>query len=392
MKKYLMLALTAVILLTAVSGSIAFFTDSISTTNVIASGNLDIQQHEYERKKNADGTYTLQTYTQKQMVYPVVKSSTERVGVTVNGAEVQMYGAGMRNFVDKIVTVNNVGSLPVYVRTYVAVPTKGGSEWIHLDQNKSTDGWDWSAASINNVEIGGETYNIHFATYTKPLMAGETTPPSLLGFYLNSQFTNKGGSYYFKDVNLGADPELTILVASEATQAIGYKGDEDPLNKVFTDANHALNTVFALEDAEQHHPWDGTVIVNTQEALTAALTDAPYDTRIALRNGQYELPESLPAGVHLSGWGMDVVVTAKGGKLSASNAELQNVTFGNAVSFSGSAGFHSVVFANKLTAALSAPTLFSACNLAKGCEITNGKEFASFDEQCVLPAGFTLDL
>lgn len=377
MKKYLMLALTAVILLTAVSGSIAFFTDSISTTNVIASGNLDIQQHEYERKKNADGTYTLQTYTQKQMVYPVVQSSTERVGVTVNGTEVQMFGAGMRNFVDKIVTVDNVGSLPVYVRTYVAVPTKGGSEWIHLDQN--TGGWTWSTETIKDVEIGGETYNIHFATYAKPLMSGETTPPSLLGFYLDSQFTNKGGSYYYDGVNLGADPELTILVASEATQAIGYKGDEDPLNKVFTDANHALNTVFEPKNSTPHHPWDGTVIVSTQEALNAALTDAPYDTRIALRNGQYELPESLPAGVHLSGWGMDVVVTAKGGKLAANNAELQNVTFGNAVSFSGSASFHSVVFANKLTAALSAPTLFSSCDLAKGCEITSGESLVTFD-------------
>lgn len=381
MKKYLMLALTAVILLTAVSGSIAFFTDSISTTNVIASGNLDIQQHEYERKKNADGSYTLQTYTQKQMVYPVVKSSDARVEVAVGEAKVQMFGAGMRNFVDKIVTVDNVGSLPVYVRTYVAVPTKGGSEWIHLDQNGSTDGWIWNAEdkTIKGVEIGGETYNIHFATYTKPLMSGETTPPSLLGFYLDSQFTNKGGSYYFKGVNLGADPELTILVASEATQAIGYKGDEDPLNKVFTDANHALDTVFAPKNSTPHHPWDGTVIVSTQEALTAALTDAPYDTRIALRNGQYELPESLPAGVHLSGWGMDVVVTAKGGELAANNAELQNVTFGNAVSFSGSAGFHSVVFADKLTAALSAPTLFSACDLTKGFEITSGESLVTFD-------------
>ena len=70
MKKFLILCFTAVILLAAVTGSIAYFTDSVvSEENVIASGSIDVLQHEYERVKNADGTYTLRAFTQKQNLY-----------------------------------------------------------------------------------------------------------------------------------------------------------------------------------------------------------------------------------------------------------------------------------------------------------------------------------
>ena len=308
MKKLLILSFCAVILLSVVSGSIAFFTDSVSSSNVIVAGSIDITQYEHERKKNTDGSYVtevqddgssitvLQAYTQDQTIHPCVQSNPTRGDVTIADPEttiqytVNLYVSGMNNFVDKIVTVKNDGENHASVRTYVAVPaTAEGVSWIHLDKN-TQGGWAWhdmvsdenategaiegateGAAEdtaenliedtiIPGQEIDGKFYNIHVATYTLPLAPGAASAPSLLGFYLDSQFGSKDGSYRFTDEtgkthDLGSDPALSILVATEATQAIGYTGTEDALNKVFTSAYDALDTVFGSPVRDQHHPW-----------------------------------------------------------------------------------------------------------------------------------------
>ena len=286
MKKLLILSFCAVILLSVVSGSIAFFTDSVETTNVIASGSIDISQYEYERKKNTDGSYVtepqddgshitvLQEYTQDQTVHPCVQSNPTRGDVLVtdpNGVQqtLNLYVSGMHNFVDKIVSVKNEGDNYAYVRTFIAVPTRSGISWLHLDKN-TQNGWVWHEKPdeatgeapqdtiIRDQVIDGKTYDIYVATNTLPLAPGATAAPSLLGFYLDSRFSNQNGRYHLTDEagtthDLGTEPELSILVATEATQAIGYKGDADPLNKVFTDAYDALYTVFGAPG--EHHPW-----------------------------------------------------------------------------------------------------------------------------------------
>jgi len=308
MKKLLILSFCAVILLTVVSGSIAFFTDSVQTdNNVITAGSIDITQYEYEREKGEDGSYTskLQPYSQDQTIHPCVQSNPTRVDVIITDPnEVQqtlnLYVSGMHNFVDKIVTVKNEGASYASVRTYVAVPaTAEGVSWIHLDKN-TQGGWVWhdmvgdeNAAEgstegttegstesstegttegstegaaenpiediiIRGQEIDGKFYNIHVATNTLALAPGATTAPSLLGFYLDSRITNQNGSYIFTDDagkthNLGSEAEMSILVATEATQAIGFVGNETELNKLFKNAYDALDTVFGAPD--KHHPW-----------------------------------------------------------------------------------------------------------------------------------------
>ena len=58
MKKYLLmglsLVLTAVI---AISGTLAYLQDADSDVNVMTLGNVSIEQHEYERATNADGSF-----------------------------------------------------------------------------------------------------------------------------------------------------------------------------------------------------------------------------------------------------------------------------------------------------------------------------------------------
>jgi len=296
MKKLLILSFCAVILLSVVSGSIAFFTDSVQTdNNVIVSGSIDIAQSEYEREKGEDGSYTgkLQPYSQDQTIHPcVITGEAQREEFDVDGHKVELYVSGMNNFVDKIVTVKNEGDNAASVRTFVAVPaTSDGVSWIHLDKN-TQGGWVWhdmvsdeNAAEgstegttegstegstegaaedpiediiIPGQEIDGKFYNIHVATYTPALAPGATTAPSLLGFYLDSRITNQNGSYIFTDDagkthNLGSEAEMSILVATEATQAIGFVGNETELNKLFKNAYDALDTVFGAPD--KHHPW-----------------------------------------------------------------------------------------------------------------------------------------
>jgi len=73
MKKYAVLVCIIAVALALVTGSIAYFTDTVeSNDNVIAAGNLDILLHEAERKTDADGKFTgeLQPYSQDKPIYP----------------------------------------------------------------------------------------------------------------------------------------------------------------------------------------------------------------------------------------------------------------------------------------------------------------------------------
>jgi predicted ribosomally synthesized peptide with SipW-like signal peptide len=99
MKRAYLLSIVIILSLAAVTGTLAYFTDQVEVKSVVASGSLDILQHEYERVKDANGAYTsqYQPCTQKQVLYP--------------GSDI-----------DKIVQIENTGKNIAYVRTFVAVP------------------------------------------------------------------------------------------------------------------------------------------------------------------------------------------------------------------------------------------------------------------------------
>lgn len=357
MKKFLILCFTAVILLAAVTGSIAYFTDSVvSEENVIASGSIDVLQHEYERVKNADGTYTLRAFTQKQNLYPCVKGAENRVLVQVGNATVQMYDESVQNFIDKIVTVENSGKNVAYVRTFVAVPALAdGINWLHLDCN--TTDWTWQHEVLTNVHIDNLIYDIHVATHNQPLTAGAVTSPSLLGFYMDSRVSNDNDHLVYIDQNnvkhdLGNNPSLTILVATEASQSYP-----------FDNAAQALDITFGSVTADQHHPWQDIITVASQADLDKALAQAKYDTVIALMNGEYTLPAELNDGIRIVGWESEVKVSA--GAISAYDVEFDNFTFVSDVSFTGHGSFQDVVFEGKLTSAtFNNVSMFDHCTFA----------------------------
>ena len=213
----------------------------------------------------------------------------QRTPFDVNGYKANLYSSGINNFVDKIVTVENVGQNHAAVRTYVAVPTRSSASWLHLDKNTDANsGWTWHDEVIRNQTIDNETYDIYVATYIKPLAPGEITPPSLLGFYLDDKFTNKNDRYIFTSGNttydLGTDPTLHILVASEATQAIGFTGSEDPMNKVFDNAYDALDTVFGKPG--EHHPWDANSFALLQQNPDTTAMEFGADSAPSSQDGK----------------------------------------------------------------------------------------------------------
>lgn len=254
MKKLLILCFALMISAVAVAGSIAFFTDSVTANdNVIVAGSIDVEQHEQEREwtQNADGsvTCTLRTFSQEQSMYPcMINESSLREPVVVGNHTVQMYTRAVQNFRDKIVTVENAGKSPAYLRTFVAVPAAvNNCVWLHLDCN--TAGWTWSQPDkLKNVSIDGIAYDIYVATHTDALPAGSSTAPSLLGVYMDGRVSNDNDQLVYVDENnvkhpLGDQPSLSIMVTTEAAQTL-----------TFADAQDALSKTFGNPDVG-HHPW-----------------------------------------------------------------------------------------------------------------------------------------
>ena len=320
MKRAFLLSIVIIMSLVAVTGTLAYFTDQVQADGVVASGNITILQHEYERVKDADGAYTsqLQPYTQKQVLYP--------------GSDI-----------DKIVQIENAGKNIAYVRTFIAVPAYYAADgtstnWISLIRNEAADEWIWADEPISNVEIDGAAYDVFYATNTRQLQPGETTEPCMLGYHISEQVDYNGKNYTFtmpdgNVVPLSSDNGLMILVTTEASQAI-----------VFENAEEALNVSFGGEPDNGRNPWQTVVIVKNNNELNAALKDASYDAHIGLKDGSYTLPAELPNGIRLMAMGLDVEVTLAD-SLYAYDFELDGVTVTNQMVFSGNGSFQEVTFA-----------------------------------------------
>ena len=235
MKKTAILSLAIIMCFFAVTGSIAYFTDSIDVQNVVKAGNLKIAQSEYMRD-NGD-----LVAWKEQSLYPAVKKEgATSEFLSVDGKLYTINEESMNGFVDKIVVVENQGSLQTYVRTFVALPASF-DEAIQLEWNESADGWFVEnkkpednkpepiladiTCTIDGQEISGQ-YAIYYATYQQKLAAkddpqkGNVAPPSLLGFYLDPKVNHNGVEYTMNGQPIGSDDELKILVATQASQVI----------------------------------------------------------------------------------------------------------------------------------------------------------------------------
>ena len=280
MKRILAMVLSlAIVAGLAITGTVAYLQDTDGEVNVMTMGNVFIEQYEQERVSETDST--LQTFTQGQQIVPLVGNDGSKGTMNINGYDIPNVRnlSDAKNYVDKIVSVKNTGTAGAYVRTIFAFPEAGdfdttynsSEQWFHWNGSSDTDttpknnGWMWGRDKsewpgntdnwdvVENVEItvNGEarTYDIYVATNKNIIEAGETTSPSLLGFFVDKRVDNEkdesGNIYYTfttsdgKEYNLGDITDLNVLVLSQAVQADG-----------FADAWTALDTAFGDPRAE----------------------------------------------------------------------------------------------------------------------------------------------
>jgi len=269
----------------AIGGTIAYLQDTDSDVNVMTLGNVSIDQHEYERATNTDGSYetkeidgvtsyVLKDFTQGKPLLPsalVTNGSGWGWDSTiVRMTQVDSYG-GMNvfkaasNAQDKFVTVENTGKTDAYIRTLVAIEIGSADGSLIGTSYHST----WNQTEIGEITIDGNTYVLIEYAYEGGeltdgtwrhqygiLPAGDTSYPNLSQVYISAAATNED----MVKLDGNGNGTLDILVLSQAVQAAG-----------FADAKTALDTAFGKSSEKaaewfngvwaKHVPdlWDGSV-------------------------------------------------------------------------------------------------------------------------------------
>lgn len=261
-KRIVTIALVVALVAIAAVGTLAYFTDTDKATNTFAVGNVEIKLIEQQRGENG-----LVPFEQNKKLYPIVGSAQ---------GEKDEYGMPTaKNYVDKMVTIENTGSEKAYIRAYFAIPSalddgyetfNAGLNVLHFNfGNKvengvvtSTEGaeWIWTHGSKWNyfeTTIDGIKYNVYFADYYQAVDAGITTEQLVQGVYLDKTFDIKDGKCYAfgKEVTLDDGwnwNSVSCPVFAIACQAEG-----------FDNAAAAMDAAFGAK----YNPW-GTAATNWQ--------------------------------------------------------------------------------------------------------------------------------
>lgn len=253
----------ALVAIAVVGASLAYFTDTDNETNTFTVGNVKIDLIEEERNGNG-GT---KAFTQNKKLYPIVGSA--------QGEKDDLGMPTAKNYVDKMVTIQNTGSEKAYIRAYFAIPSalddgyetfNAGLNVLHFNfGNKvengvvtSTEGveWIWTHGSKWNyfeTTIDGIKYNVYYADYYQAVDAGATTEQLVQGVYLDKTFDIKDGKCYAfgKEVTLDDGwnwNSVSCPVFAVACQAEG-----------FDNAAAAMDAAFGAN----YNPW-GTPATNWQ--------------------------------------------------------------------------------------------------------------------------------
>ena len=242
---FLCVALSAIAI---VGASLAYFTDTDNATNTFAVGNVKINLIEEER----DGNGGTKEFTQNKKLYPIVGSA--------QGEKDALGMPTAKNYVDKMVTIENTGSEKAYIRAYFAIPSalddgyetfNAGLNVLHFNfGNKVVNGaisttegveWIWTHGNKWNyfeTTIDGIKYNVYYADYYQAVDAGATTEQLVQGVYLDKTFDIKDGKCYAfgKEVTLddGWDwNSVSCPVFAIACQAEGFDNAADAMDAAF---------------------------------------------------------------------------------------------------------------------------------------------------------------
>ena len=258
-KKITAIFLCVALLATAIVGaSLAYFTDTDNQTNTFTVGNVKIDLIEKER----DGNGGTKDFTQGKKLYPIVGSA--------QGEKDALGMPTAKNYVDKMVTIENTGSEKAYIRAYFAIPSalddgyetfNAGMNVLHFNfGNKVVDGtvtstegkeWIWTHGNKWNyyeTDIDGIKYNVYFADYYQAVDAGATTEQLVQGVYLDKTFDIKDGKCYAFGEEVTLDDgwdwnNVSCPVFAVACQAEG-----------FDDATDAITAALGAN----YNPWGGT--------------------------------------------------------------------------------------------------------------------------------------
>lgn len=360
MKKKLTMCLSvALIAVMVICGTLAYLTSEDGDVNVMALGNVEIKQHEYQRVENENGTfktdtidyqesYVLEDFEQGKPLLPIVGDpSTGAAGwdeTTVRMSQVDSYG-GMQVFAgknaqDKFVTVENTGKTDAYVRTLVAIETGSANPDLIGTSYHQT----WTKNEIGKVEIGGNTYFVIEYVYAGAklddgsyrhengvLPADETTYPNLSQVYLKSVATNED----CEAIDGNGNGTLDILVLSQAVQAAGFDNAQTALDTAFGKVKDNVAIWF-------NNTMETTTIASTEEELKEALKTK--SETVILTPGTYNMDGNFSVAEGVKIVGSEGTVLEGTLTSTLNNVEVKNVTFkgGNAQRWAYAKG--SVVF------------------------------------------------
>lgn len=223
-KKIATLSLVAALAVTAIGGTMAYFTDTDYNKNVMVTGNVKIDQ--IEKDRNGDD------FVDNKPLYPVSQKYTGQ----------EEWQETEPNLVDKYVTVKNEGHTTAYVRTLFAFEAgpenaniPGGDlltdPYIHFFHTQGNEIKFSTVKAANDgkdayITIDGTRYVVGVAYYnnstatdsegikTSAIAAGATTDASLQGVWLNSTAGNEFYDY--------VGDKYDILVLSQAVQTEGF--------------------------------------------------------------------------------------------------------------------------------------------------------------------------
>ena len=249
-KKITAICLCVTMLAIAIVGaSLAYFTDTKDATNTFTVGNVKIQLIEQQRGENG-----LEAFKQNKKLYPIVGSA--------QGAKDEYGMPTAKNYVDKMVTIENTGSEAAYIRAYFAIPSalddgyetfNAGKNVLHFNfGNKvvngaisSTEGveWIWTHGSkwnyFETTLSDGIKYNVYYADYYQAVEGGKTTEQLVQGVYLDKTFNfdENGNPVAFGEtieLDQGWDWEkVSCPVFAVAVQAAGFDSAEEAVTAAF---------------------------------------------------------------------------------------------------------------------------------------------------------------